>query len=94
MDSARQHAQTVIDYQLRLGPLSFSVGGLVAAAVTLFAVWLLSRSMQRAFVRHAGERQPRSRAAIYTLSRLAKYGLYVVGLLLALSFLGLSLIHI
>jgi len=89
VDSARQHAQTVIDYQLRLGPLSFSVGGLVAAAVTLFAVWLLSRSMQRAFVRHAGERQPRSRAAIYTLSRLAKYGLYLVGLLLALSFLGI-----
>ncbi|HXT20964.1 MAG TPA: mechanosensitive ion channel domain-containing protein [Thermoanaerobaculia bacterium] len=89
MDSARDHAQTVLDYRLQLGEISFSVGGLAAAVVTLLVVWLLSRSMQRAFVRHAGERQPRSRAAIYTLSRLAKYVLYVVGLLLALSFLGI-----
>jgi small-conductance mechanosensitive channel len=91
VDSARQHAQTVIDYQLRLGPLSVSVGGLVAALVTLLVAWLLSRWMQRAFVRHAGERRPRSRAAIYTLSRLAKYGLYAVGVLLALGFLGIPI---
>ena len=89
MDAARDHAQTVLDYRLQLGEISFSVGGLGAAVVTLLLVWLLSRSMQRAFVRHAGQRRPRSRAAIYTLSRLAKYGLYAVGLLLALSFLGI-----
>ena len=89
MDSARDRVQTVIDYRFQLGEISFSVGGLVAAALTLFAAWLLSRAMQRAFHRHAGQRQPRSRAAIYTLSRLAKYGLYTVGLLLALSFLGI-----
>jgi small-conductance mechanosensitive channel len=89
VNSAREHAQTLIDYQLRLGQITFSVGGLLAAVVTLAAVWLLSRSMQRAFVRHAGQRQARTRAAIYTLSRLARYGLFIVGLLLALSFLGI-----
>jgi small-conductance mechanosensitive channel len=89
VQSTRDHAQRLIDFRLELGQLSVSVGGLVAAAVTLLAVWLLSRSMQRAFVRHAGQREARSRAAIYTLSRLARYGLYAVGLLLAVSFLGI-----
>lgn len=89
MQSTREHAQSLLDFRLELGQISVSLGGLVAAALTLLAAWLLSRWMQRAFVRHAGEREARSRAAIYTLSRLAGYGLYAVGLLLALSFLGI-----
>jgi small-conductance mechanosensitive channel len=89
MDTARQQAQTAFAYRLGIGELSLSVGGLVAAVLTLFVVWLLSRAVQRAFTRHAGQREVRSRAAIYTLSRIAKYVLYAVGVLLSLSFLGI-----
>ncbi len=89
MGSAREQAQRVMDFRFELGQLSFSLGGLVAAALTLAAVWLLSRAVQRAFVRHAGEREARSRAAIYTVSRLVSYALYTIGLMVALSFLGI-----
>ena len=74
---------------LRLGGLSLSLADLFAAAVTLAVVWLLARGVRRAFDRHARERQVRSRAAIYTVARLATYGLYALGLLVALSFLGI-----
>jgi small-conductance mechanosensitive channel len=89
MGSAREQAEKIADFRLEVGPVSFSVGGLIAAVLTLLLVWLLSRAMRRAFVRHAGQREVRSRAAIYTLSRIATYAIYTVGALLALSFLGI-----
>ena len=79
-----------LDYRFGVGGISISVGGLVAALVALIVGrWLLSRVINRAFQRYAAQREVRTRAAIYTLSRLAKYALYFVGALLALSFLGI-----
>jgi small-conductance mechanosensitive channel len=78
-----------LDYRLGLGGVSVSVGGLLAAVLALTIVWLLSRVIHRSFDRYAKQREIRTRAAIYTLSRLAKYGLYFIGVMLALSFLGI-----
>ena len=89
MGSVREQVRQVIAYRLELGQFSFSVGGVIAAVFTFLAIWLLSRAMQRAFVRHAGQREMRSRAAVYTLSRIATYALYGIGVMLALSFLGI-----
>ena len=89
MGSLREQVQQVIAYRLELGQFSFSVGGVIAAVLTFLAIWVLSRAMQRAFARHAGQREMRSRAAFYTLSRIATYALYGIGVMLALSFLGI-----
>jgi small-conductance mechanosensitive channel len=89
MGSLREQIQQVVAYRFELGQFSFSVGGVIAAVVTFLVVWAVSRAMQRAFARDAGQREVRSRAAIYTLSRIATYALYGIGVMLALSFLGI-----
>lgn len=81
--------QRLLAYELEIGSLELALSGILAALLTLLAVWLLSRALRRAFDRHARQRDIRSRAAIYTVSRIARYTLYVVGALVALSFLGI-----
>jgi small-conductance mechanosensitive channel len=81
--------QEFLDHSLGLGGIRVTLGGLIAAALTLTVVWLLSRLLHGAFHRYAQQREIRTRAAIYTLSRLAKYALFFVGALLALNFLGI-----
>src|SRR6187402_50048 len=76
-------------YRVALGGVDVSLGGVLAAILTLAAVWFLARLIQRAFRRHASQRDVRMRAAIYTISRLVQYGLYTVGVLIALGFLGI-----
>jgi small-conductance mechanosensitive channel len=90
MDSARDQAQSVADYSLTFGGFQVSVGGLIGAALSLAAVWVLALLMRRSLARHAALREAASRAAFYTLSRLATYGLYAVGVMFALSFLGIE----
>jgi small-conductance mechanosensitive channel len=63
----------------------------LAAILTLFAVWLLSRLMQKGFARYARSHQAALRPAIYTVSRLVKYVVIVVGVLLAAGFMGVPL---
>jgi small-conductance mechanosensitive channel len=89
VSSTLETTQRFLAYRLGMGEVSVSVWGVIAAVLTLIAVWLLSRLTSRAFLRHAQQREVRTRAAIYTVSRLAKYVLYVIGVLLALSFLGI-----
>lgn len=90
MDSARDQAQSVADYSLTFGAFQVSVGGLIGAALSLVAVWVLALLMRRSLARHAALREVASRAAFYTLSRLASYALYAIGLMFALSFLGIE----
>ena len=89
MDPARGSLDGFLDYDLRVGGLDITLGGVVAAIATIVVVWLLSIVISRAFHRYAAQREARTRAAIYTLSRLAKYALWFVGGLAALGFLGI-----
>ncbi len=86
-----EHSQSVLGYRFSLGEFSFSLSGLIAAAVVLLLVWLFSRVMQKGFTRYADNHQEELRPAIYTVSRLAKYALIVVGVLIALGVLGIPL---
>jgi small-conductance mechanosensitive channel len=79
----------LLDYRFGLGGIHVSIGGIAAAALTVVVVWLLGRLVDRAFRRHAEQRSVRTRAAIYTISRLTQYSLYAIGFLLALGFLGI-----
>jgi small-conductance mechanosensitive channel len=89
MNASSDSLSGILGYRFGFGDISVSVGGVVGAGLTLVLVWVLSRVISRAFDRHAAQRDVRTRAAIYTISRLAKYGLYTVGALLALGFLGI-----
>lgn len=90
MNSARDQAQSMADYNLTLGGFQVSVGGLIGAALSLAAVWVLALLMRRSLARRAQSREAASRAAFYTLSRLASYALYGIGLMFALGFLGIE----
>ena len=89
MESER--AQSLFEYSLQIGKFELNVAGAVAAIFTLLLVWLLSRLMQKGFTRWALSRQPALRPTIYTVSRLAKYSLIVIGVLVAAGLLGIPL---
>ena len=91
MDSARDRAESVLAHRFELGQISFTLGGLIAAAVTLVLVWLLARALRRAFAGYASRRESSSRSGIYTVSRIAGYALLGAGGMLALSFLGIPM---
>ena len=90
MDSARDQAQSVADYSLTFGGFQVSVGGLIGAALSLVAVWVLALLMRRSLAQRAASREAAGRAAFYTLSRLASYALYGIGFMIALGFLGIE----
>ena len=83
--------QALLAYRFTMNDVSFNVAGLIAAVVALLVVWLLSRLMQQGFNRYAQRRHEAMRPTIYTVSRLAKYALVVVGVLMALGLLGIPL---
>jgi small-conductance mechanosensitive channel len=88
-DSTLAALQRTLAFRLTLGGFSVTVGGVLAAALTLVVVWVLSRVVQRGFDRYATRHHLRSRAAIYTLSRIATYTLVFAGLMVALGLLGI-----
>ena len=89
MDSGGK--QSLFDYSFQVGTFELNVAGVVAAILTLLLVWFLSRLMQKGFARWAMTRQPALRPTIYTVSRLAKYVLIVVGVLVAAGLMGIPL---
>lgn len=91
MDPLGELARTLFDYHFRVGQLELNVAGILAAFLTLLAVWALSRLMQKGFARYAMSRQEALRPAIYTVSRLAKYALVVAGVLIAAGLMGIPL---
>jgi small-conductance mechanosensitive channel len=84
-----EQAQRFLAHRVGAGEVSVSVGGVIAAVLTFTIAWILSRALHRAFHRYAEQREVRMRSAIYTLSRLAKYALYFIAAMVALSFLGI-----
>jgi small-conductance mechanosensitive channel len=91
MDKLSELAQGVFAYDFQVGKLELNVAGVLAAILTLLVVWVLSRLMQKGFTRYAMSRQDALRPAIYTVSRLAKYILVVVGVLVAAGLMGIPL---
>jgi len=89
MDSER--TQSLFEYSFQVGEFKMNVAGVLAAIITLLLVWLLTRMMQTGFARWALSRQPALRPTIYTVSRLAKYFLIVMGVLIAAGLLGIPL---
>ncbi len=83
--------QSLFEYSFQVGKLELNVAGVVAAILTLLLVWLLSRLMQKGFTRWALSRQPALRPTIYTVSRLAKYVVIVIGVLIAAGLMGIPL---
>lgn len=81
----------VFDYHLlRTAGVDVTVGGLVAAVLSIVLALALSVLVRRA-LRRFGDRHQANRAALYTVSRLAHYVLLIVGALLALDFAGIPL---
>ena len=79
-----------------LGGKSITVGGLLAAAVFIVAIWwlasLVESSVQRLARRYADESWKFAR--IHMLSRLLRYTVWVLGTALALNYLGIDLTSI
>ncbi len=80
-----------LDYEIKFGGFSIVVGGVIAAIFVLLGVWLLTRLLQRGFVRYARQREVNTRAAIYTVSRIVKYIVIAIGLMVALSVIGIPI---
>jgi small-conductance mechanosensitive channel len=91
MDQIGDIAKHLFDYSFQVGSLSLNIAGLLAATLTLLIVWVVSRLMQKGFARYALKRHEALRPAIYTVSRLAKYILVVVGVLIAAGLMGIPL---
>ena len=91
MDNVGERTQSLFEYSIQVGKLELNVAGVLAAILTLVLVWALSRLMQKGFTRYAMSHQPALRPAIYTVSRLAKYVLVVVGVLVAAGLMGIPL---
>lgn len=65
-----------------------TVGTLLAAVVLLAVLWIVTKLVGRAFARYQARLEPASRAAIYTVSRITQYVLWVLGLLIVLYVAG------
>ena len=91
VDSVFRRINALLAYHFDLGDFHLGVGGLTAAVLTLLLVWVASRLVQRGFNRYAQQRDVRTRAAIYTVSRMSRYTLITIGVLLALGALGIPI---
>jgi len=91
MDQIGDITKQLFDYSFQVGSLTLNIAGLLAATLTLLIVWVVSRLMQKGFARYALKRHEALRPAIYTVSRLAKYILVVVGVLIAAGLMGIPL---
>lgn len=81
----------VLAMKLHLGGIAISIGAIVGFVLILLVVWILGRILRSAFERYAARRESSTRPAIYTVSRISYYLLVVVGLMVALSVLGIPI---
>lgn len=94
-DSVLAKITAILDHGLfhTSGPngILVTVGSLLAALGLLIALWIGTRLVSRAFVRYQTRHEPASRAAIYTVSRITQYTLWVIGLLIVLYVAGIPM---
>jgi small-conductance mechanosensitive channel len=83
--------QAVLEYQLlHLGDVEITVGGVIAAVVTLLVVLVISRLVRRALDRYGKQHLRTDAATLYTVSRIVHYLLLAIGVVIALEMIGLS----
>lgn len=84
--------QPFLEFQLiDVAGVTLTVGGLIAAALSLLIPLLISALLRRALKRY-GQRYPNvDRAALYTVSRLLHYVLLAIGIMVALAVAGLPM---
>lgn len=86
-----QGVQPLLDYELvRVAGLELTLGELAAAALLLVIAFVGSKLASRALCRF-GERRGADAAAVYTMSRVLRYALLLVGVLLALEVAGIPI---
>lgn len=71
--------------------VAVTVGTLLAALVLLAVLWIVTKLVSRAFVRYQARHATASRAAIYTISRVTQYVLWVIGVLIVLAVAGVPM---
>ncbi len=76
---------------LKAAGLDVTVGGLIAAVLTVIVALVLSRLVRRSLHRFGTRHDNANQAALYTVSRLAHYVLLIVGAMVALDFAGIPL---
>lgn len=80
----------LLDYRLlSAADMTITVGGVIAAVFVVALAWLASMLLRHAIGRYGDSHEHANKAALYTVSRLLHYVLLVIGLLLALSMVGL-----
>jgi small-conductance mechanosensitive channel len=83
--------RAVLEYRLlHLGEVEVTVGGVIAAVLTLLVVLVISRLVRRALDRYGRQHLRTDAATLYTVSRIVHYLLLAVGVVIALELIGLS----
>jgi small-conductance mechanosensitive channel len=79
-----------------VGGKAVSGGDLLTAAVFLVGIWWLAGLLERTLLRvaHLRTREPGVQASVHMLSRLLRYGVWVVGTLVGLNNLGIDLSNV
>ncbi|WP_133477731.1 mechanosensitive ion channel family protein [Cognatilysobacter segetis] len=81
--------QPFLDYELvHVAGLELTVGDLASALLLLVAFFVVARMAGRALARY-GQREGVDPASVYTVSRVARYALLVIGFLVALEVAGI-----
>jgi potassium-dependent mechanosensitive channel len=91
LDPVRSALQSVLGAQLRVGELDLAVSRLVGFALVVAGVYLVTRLVVTLLEEDVYSRMTLPRGVPYALSTLTRYGLLLVGFLLALGTLGLDL---
>jgi potassium-dependent mechanosensitive channel len=91
LDPARRAFRVVLDARLRVGELDLEVGRFVAFGLVVSIAWLVSRFVVFALEEDVYPRMALPRGVPYALSSLARHGVLLAGLFLALATLGLDL---
>jgi small-conductance mechanosensitive channel len=83
--------RAVLEYRLlHLGDVEVTVGGVIAAVLTLLVVLVVSRLVRRALDRYGRQHLRTDAATLYTVSRIVHYLLLAIGVVIALELIGLS----
>jgi small-conductance mechanosensitive channel len=82
--------QSLLNKQLfTISDVDITVSGVLFAILALVLTWVVSVLARRAIKRYGGKHENANQASLYTVSRIVHYVLLTVGLLFALSLLGI-----
>lgn len=92
MSSAGDWLNAALGFSLYSGDnVNVTTGGLLRVILIMVAAWWLSRLGERALKRVTEYRSIMNPASVYTLTRLMHYTILVIGVIIALSSLGIDL---